>query len=60
MGVAVALALGVVFGTPPAFAEELRVGIAPIYPPLAFKKDGQLLGIEVDFATRLGKELGRR
>jgi len=41
--------------TPP----PLRVGIAPNYPPLAFKQNGQLKGIEVDFAGRLGKELGR-
>ena len=57
-GVAAALALSAVVGTTPARADELRVGIAPIYPPLAFKKDGQLRGIEVDFANRLGKELG--
>jgi len=40
-------------------APPLRVGIAPNYPPLAFKQDGQLKGIEVDFAGRLGKALGR-
>ena len=38
----------------------LRVGIAPNYPPLAFKENGQLQGIEVDFATRLGTALGRQ
>ncbi len=37
----------------------LRVGIAPNYPPLAFKKDGKLQGIEVDFAQRLQQALGR-
>lgn len=37
----------------------LRVGIAPNYPPLAFKQDGKLDGIEVDFARRLEKALGR-
>lgn len=37
----------------------LRVGIAPNYPPLAFKEDGKLEGIEVDFASRLGPALGR-
>jgi ABC-type amino acid transport substrate-binding protein len=42
-----------------AAAPPLRVGIAPNYPPLAFKQDGQLKGIEVDFATRLGPALGR-
>jgi polar amino acid transport system substrate-binding protein len=40
-------------------APPLRVGIAPNYPPLAFKEDGQLKGIEVDFASRLGTQLGR-
>jgi polar amino acid transport system substrate-binding protein len=40
-------------------APPLRVGIAPNYPPLAFKEDGQLVGIEVDFAHKLGKQLGR-
>ena len=37
----------------------LRVGIAPIYPPLAFKKGGELTGIEPEFARRLGERLGR-
>jgi ABC-type amino acid transport substrate-binding protein len=37
----------------------LRVGMASNYPPLAFKQDGQLKGIEVDFANHLGKALGR-
>src|SRR5262250_3687416 len=40
-------------------ATPLRVGIAPNYPPLAFKQDGKLKGIEVEFAERLGKALGR-
>jgi ABC-type amino acid transport substrate-binding protein len=37
---------------------ELRVGIAPIYPPLAFKQGGELVGVEVDFAHHLGQALG--
>ena len=41
-------------------APPLRVGIAPNYPPLAFKENGKLVGVEVDFATRLGKTLGRQ
>jgi ABC-type amino acid transport substrate-binding protein len=41
-------------------APPLRVGIAPNYPPLAFKQNGKLMGIEVDFADRLGKALGRQ
>jgi polar amino acid transport system substrate-binding protein len=38
----------------------LRVGISPHYPPIAFKEQGQLTGLEVDFARALGAELGRR
>ena len=37
----------------------LRVGIAPIYPPLAFKKAGKLEGIEPEFARLVGERLGR-
>src|SRR5215468_3659337 len=36
----------------------LRAGIAPIYPPLAFKKAGQITGIEPQFAQLLGPALG--
>src|SRR5689334_1634629 len=42
--------------TPPA---ALRVGIAPNYPPLAFKQQGHLAGLEVDFAHGLEVELSR-
>ena len=41
-----------------AAQDELRVGIAGNYPPLAFKQDGELAGIEVEFARQLGTELG--
>jgi ABC-type amino acid transport substrate-binding protein len=37
---------------------ELRVGIATNYPPLAFKQDGQIKGIEAEFARQLGTDLG--
>lgn len=43
-----------------ADAPPLRVGMAPNYPPLAFKDDGKLEGIEVDFAEKLGPALGRK
>src|SRR5687768_12506071 len=39
---------------------ELRIGIAPHYPPLAYKFRGELVGVEVDFASQLGKELGKQ
>ena len=37
----------------------LRVGISPTYPPIAFKLDRKIRGVEIDFATMLGAELGR-
>ena len=36
---------------------ELRVGFAPVYRPLAFKEDGQLVGVEADFAQQLAQDL---
>lgn len=39
---------------PPA---ELRVGISPNYPPIAFEEDGKIVGVEADLAAMLGKEL---
>jgi ABC-type amino acid transport substrate-binding protein len=39
---------------------EFRIGIAPYYPPLAFKFRGELVGVEVDFAHQLGKELDKQ
>jgi ABC-type amino acid transport substrate-binding protein len=35
----------------------LRAGISTDYPPVAFKKDGLIMGIEADFADRLPGEL---
>lgn len=37
---------------------ELRIGTATNYPPLAFKADGQMQGVEVDFAQQLAHDLG--
>jgi polar amino acid transport system substrate-binding protein len=38
----------------------LRIGISPDYPPLAYKEAPfGLVGLEVDFANLLGKELGK-
>jgi len=56
MGLLLILAAGAASG---ADVQPLRVGMAPNYPPLAFKQDGKLVGIEVDFAARLEKALGR-
>ena len=39
---------------------ELRIGISPDYMPLAYKEPALgLVGVEVDFANRVGKELGK-
>jgi polar amino acid transport system substrate-binding protein len=38
---------------------QFRIGISPDYPPLAYKAIGELVGVEVDFAKQLGKELGK-
>lgn len=37
----------------------LRVGIFPAYPPMIFKKNGEIRGAEADMAIRLAKMLGR-
>jgi ABC-type amino acid transport substrate-binding protein len=39
---------------------EFRIGITPDYPPLAYKFRGQLVGMEVEFANQLGKELDKQ
>ena len=44
--------------TTTAQPSELKIGITPNFPPLAFKDGGQLKGVEVDFASLLGKQLG--
>lgn len=40
-----------------AVPNELRIGTATNYPPLAFKADGQMQGVEVDFAQKIAQEL---
>ena len=37
----------------------LVVGCTPDYPPLMFRQNDRILGAEVEFASELGKELGR-
>lgn len=37
----------------------LLVGINPSYPPIAFKLDRKVRGVEIDLGTMLGAELGR-
>jgi ABC-type amino acid transport substrate-binding protein len=37
----------------------LRVGVAPLYPPLIFKRDNKITGLETEFAFLLANGLGR-
>ena len=37
----------------------LRVGVTPNFPPMIFKLRKSLVGVEVDLAHALGRELGR-
>jgi ABC-type amino acid transport substrate-binding protein len=50
------------FGTGCAGTRQapLRVGITPDYPPLVFKYNGQIAGVEVDFGRALGGQLNRK
>lgn len=41
-------------------AGVLRVGLSADYPPLAYKQDGRIVGIEPDSALAVGKIIGRR
>lgn len=43
-----------------AAAESLRVGLSPDYPPLAYKQEGRIVGIEADNALAVGKIMGRK
>lgn len=55
------LALAAADGPDPASAAAapLRVGVAPVTPPMIFKQGAKIVGVEADFAQALGKELGR-
>ena len=44
----------------PAKSAPLLVGVCPDYPPLMFRQNDRILGAEVDFASELGKALGRQ
>jgi len=37
----------------------IRVGVTPLYPPIIFKMDGKIVGLEADLAKRLADELKR-
>ena len=37
--------------------KALRVGVMPDYPPLVFREDGKVVGLERDFAEQLSSDL---
>jgi len=39
--------------------DPLKVGVTPIFPPMIYKENGKLAGVEVDFAMAVGEALGR-
>jgi polar amino acid transport system substrate-binding protein len=53
------LVLGLVFTPLLGIAEPLRVALSPDYPPLVFKEEGKLVGIEVANAHEVARILGR-
>ena len=46
-------------GTPKSGKDVLRVGITPNAPPMAFKQQGKLTGLEVEFARGLAQFTGK-
>jgi len=42
-----------------ASANVLRVGMTPNMPPFVYKQNGQVIGLEVDLAKQMAKDLGR-
>ena len=48
------------FGSAGAAAGGLKVGISTDYPPLAYKQEGRIVGIEADNATAVGAILDQK
>jgi len=46
-------------GSGAASAEVLKIGLSPDYPPLQYRQEGRIVGIEPDNAVAVGKILGR-
>jgi polar amino acid transport system substrate-binding protein len=55
-----ALLLCACAGGPIPLPGDLRVGIQTDYPPLAFQREGKIVGVEADLARKVGAALGRR
>ncbi len=46
------------FLSPLVYSDTMKVGVATNYPPVIFKHDGKIVGIEADLAQSVGKETG--
>jgi polar amino acid transport system substrate-binding protein len=57
LGICGCAANGVKTGQAPV--TPILVGVTPIYPPIIFKMDGKIVGLEADLAMRLAAELKR-
>jgi len=43
----------------PAAEDVLRIGVSPDYPPLIFKRNGRIVGLEAELARKLASAMGR-
>lgn len=43
----------------PGGGDPLLVGVCPNYPPIIFKEDGRIVGLEAEMAHEIGRELNR-
>jgi len=57
MSFLLALCLQIAHSADTAVPSTLRIGTSASYPPLTFKADGKLQGMEVDLGTAVGKHL---
>ena len=54
------LVLFFTFSAITALADGLRVGISPDYPPLAYKQEGRIVGIEADNVRAVSEIIGQK
>jgi polar amino acid transport system substrate-binding protein len=60
LAVLISTSLGLIAAEPvTAMEPPLRVGVAPVSPPMIFKEGPRFVGVEADLAHALGQELGR-
>lgn len=57
MSFLLALSVQIVHSADSAVPSTLRIGTSAGYPPLTFKADGKIQGVEADFATAVAKNL---